>query len=198
MMRTITRELEEEQSALVQVKIIYWGPAESGKTTSLLQVAKAFSQCSEDELIRVQTTRGRTLWNEYGAFRFQIPAGGLVLDTIVHLSAVTGQERFLNTREYTATSADGVIFVADCRPEYIKATLRSFEELAAFMPSNIPVIVQANFQDLDGALNAAEMEVKLDQVSLRRHERVIPTIAKEGMNVSGVFIDMLLLVLKTR
>ncbi len=93
--------------ALVQLKIVYWGPAEAGKTTSLMAVASIFQKFRLDEVIAVQTTGGRTLWNEYAAFQFSIPAKPRPVDVVVHLSALTGQERFLNTREFAGSSIDG-------------------------------------------------------------------------------------------
>ena len=88
--------------AAVQLKIIYGGPAEAGKTTSLVAVANIFSRFRLDDVLVVQTTGGRTLWNEYAAFQFTIPQRTTRVDIIVHLSALTGQERFLNTRKYAA------------------------------------------------------------------------------------------------
>src|SRR5271157_1022814 len=180
---------------LVQVKIVYWGPAEAGKTTSLLAVADIFSRIKLDDVIVVQTTAGRTLWNEYAAFQFTIPAGAASVDVVVHLSALTGQERFLATREFAGTSIDGAIFVADCRPEFMPATLRSFEELMAFAPSGTPVVVQANFQDIPAATRPKKLETSLVTSWKGRFIKIIPTIATTGLNVSAAFLDLLYAIL---
>ena len=176
---------------LVQVKIVYWGPAEAGKTTSLLEVADIFSRFKLDDVIVVQTTAGRTLWNEYAAFQFTIPAGAASVDVVVHLSALTGQERFLATREFAGASIDGAIFVADCRPEFIQATMRSFEELMAFAPPGTPVVVQANFQDMPASARPAKLEAHLASRWRGRFLKVVPTIATTGLNVSAAFLDLL-------
>jgi len=183
---------------LVQVKIVYWGPAEAGKTTSLLAVADIFSRFKLDDVIVVQTTAGRTLWNEYAAFQFTIPAGAASVDVVVHLSALTGQERFLATREFAGTSIDGAIFVADCRPEFMQATMRSFEELMAFAPPGTPVVVQANFQDIPTSTRPAKLEAYLASKWKGRFYKVVPTIATTGLNVSAAFLDDLYAILCKR
>jgi hypothetical protein len=180
---------------MVQVKIVYWGPAECGKTTSLVAVAQAFAAMSIDDVLAVQTTTGRTLWNEYGAFRFDIPAGAGTVAAIVHLSALTGQERFLNTREFAGASSDGVILVADCRPGFEPATVRSYEELVAFISAAVPVIVQANFQDVTGALLPDELDELLAKAAGKRYFKIVPTVAAAGVNVSAAFVELLLRVL---
>jgi len=180
---------------LVQVKIVYWGPAEAGKTTSLLAVADIFSRFKLDDVIVVQTTTGRTLWNEYAAFQFTIPAGTASVDVVVHLSALTGQERFLATREFAGTSIDGAIFVADCRPEFTQATTRSFEELMAFAPPGTPIIVQANFQDLPAAVRPKQLDTMLSARWKGGFAKIVPTIATTGLNVSAAFLDTLYAIL---
>jgi hypothetical protein len=192
---TIATTIPDVDDRVVQVKIIYWGPAECGKTTSLMAVASAFASMSIDDVLAVQTTTGRTLWNEYGAFRFDIPAGAGTVAAIVHLSALTGQERFLNTREFAGASSDGVIFVADCRPGLEPPTVRSYEELIAFIGATVPVIVQANFQDVTGALLPDELDNLLSKAAGKRYFKIVPTVASAGVNVSATFVELLLRVL---
>jgi signal recognition particle receptor subunit beta len=182
---------------LLQLKIVYWGPAEAGKTTSLLAVADIFQKFRLDEVIVVQTTGGRTLWNEYCAFQFTIPAGPTAATVVVHLSALTGQERFLNTREFAGSSIDGCLFVADCRPDYVAATMRSYEELVAFAPKGTPIVVQANFQDIPTSIRPAKLGPALDaRVKAKgTFSKVVPTVATKGTNVAAAFLDLLYAVL---
>nr|MDO8110639.1 hypothetical protein [Candidatus Sigynarchaeota archaeon] len=195
MIKTPSSSQQKAQPALVQLKIIYWGPAEAGKTTSLMAVAEIFSRFRLDDVIKVQTTAGRTLWNEYTAFQFTIPSGSTAISVVVHLSALTGQERFLNTRELAGASIDGAIFVADCRPEFIQASARSFEELMAFAPPGTPVIVQANFQDIPAAMRPQKLEAVLNSRWKGRFVKVVPTVATTGLNMSAAFLDLLYVVL---
>jgi len=182
---------------LLQLKIIYWGPAEAGKTTSLLAVADIFRKFRLDEVIVVQTTGGRTLWNEYTAFQFTIPTGPTAATVVVHLSALTGQERFLNTREFAGSSVDGCLFVADCRPDFAAATMRSYEELVAFAPKGTPIVVQANFQDIPTSIRPARLGPLLDvRVKAKgTYAKVVPTVAARGTNVAAAFLDCLYAVL---
>ena len=180
---------------LLQLKIVYWGPAEAGKTTSLLAVADIFQKFRLDEVIVVQTTGGRTLWNEYCAFQFTIPTGPTAATVVVHLSALTGQERFLATREFAGSSVDGCLFVADCRPDYIQATMRSYEELVAFAPRGTPIVVQANFQDVPTSMRPARLGQSLEARFKGTHAKVVPTVATKGLNVAAAFLDLLYAVL---
>ncbi len=182
---------------LLQLKIVYWGPAEAGKTTSLLAVADIFRKFRLDEVIVVQTTGGRTLWNEYCAFQFTIPTGPTTTTVVVHLSALTGQERFLNTREFAGSSIDGCLFVADCRPGFVAATARSYEELVAFAPKGTPIVVQANFQDIPTSIRPARLGPLLDARAKAKgtFAKVVPTVATRGTNVAASFLDLLYAVL---
>nr|MDO8115060.1 hypothetical protein [Candidatus Sigynarchaeota archaeon] len=195
MIKTPSLSQQESRHAFVQLKIIYWGPAEAGKTTSLMAVAEIFARFRLDDVIKVQTTAGRTLWNEYTAFQFTIPSGNTTINVVVHLSALTGQERFLNTREFAGASIDGAIFVADCRPEFVQASARSFEELMAFAPAGTPVIVQANFQDIPMSMRPQKLEAALNTHWRGRFVKVVPTVATTGLNVSAAFLDLLYAVL---
>ncbi|MHA1681815.1 MAG: hypothetical protein ACTSUE_12465 [Promethearchaeota archaeon] len=193
-------DVSQHVEQLLQLKVIYWGPAEAGKTTSLVHVYTALGRFAQDKLLKVQTTQGRTLWSEYGALLFELPGRDGPVPTLIHVSAVTGQERFLNTREFAVASTDGVIFVADCRPQFIHATERSYEELIAFIPRSVPVIVQANFQDEFGALLPDDIEKRLKCINDerdpgRRIVRVNPTIASEGVNTVGTFLQLLVEIL---
>ncbi|MFX0101641.1 MAG: ADP-ribosylation factor-like protein [Candidatus Hodarchaeota archaeon] len=183
---------------MIQIKIIYWGPAEAGKTTSLMRIFDAFPGHRADDLFAVQTTEGRTLWNEYLPLQFDLPTNnGSPLTATVHLSAVTGQERFLNTREFAASSADGVIFVADCRKDYVMATKRSYEELVAFMPKSVPIIVQANFQDMHDSIMVHDLDKLLSKGEpVKRYIKILPTVATSGQNVSTAFLELLLNILQ--
>ncbi len=178
---------------LLQLKIVYWGPAEAGKTTSLLAVADIFRKFRLDEVIVVQTTGGRTLWNEYCAFQFTIPTGPTAATVVVHLSALTGQERFLNTREFAGSSIDGCLFVADCRPDFLAATARSYEELVTFAPKGTPIVVQANFQDVPTSIRPARLGPLLDARAKAKGTfvKVVPTVATRGTNVAAAFLDLL-------
>ncbi|MBD3185225.1 hypothetical protein GF325_00240 [Candidatus Bathyarchaeota archaeon] len=180
----------------LQVKVVYWGPAEVGKTTSLVHVYNSLHEHAADALIKVQTTGGRTLWSEYGALEFEIPSTRGPVSTVVHVSAVTGQERFLNTREFTAASADGIMFVADSRRHRLDATKRSYEELLAYMPRTTPIMVQANFQDARDVLSPAMMhQVLLNVDSSRPPINTVFTVAKDGVNTVGAFLQLLCMVI---
>ncbi|MHA1848138.1 MAG: hypothetical protein ACTSXU_10870 [Promethearchaeota archaeon] len=177
-----------------QMKILYWGPAEVGKTTSFMSVREYYKENAVDSVIKVQTSTGRTLWNEYSALKFTLPGYNKSLDVIVHVSTVTGQERFISTREFAASSADGVIFVADCRKKFIRETIHSYEELVTFMPDDVPIVVQANFQDLKKIISIDDLEDHLSHVDCRYRE-IVPTVASKGINTIKAFNLLLYYVL---
>ncbi len=167
----------------LQVKLVFWGPGCSGKTTMLRAVAKLYPGMVAAGPVEVATSEGRTMWEDYLALHARTS-----IDLVVHVYTTTGQRRFLHTREYVASGADGLLFVADSRREALDEDLRSWEELNAVSPRGTPMLVAANKQDLPDAASAGEIAELLGvEAGL-----VYPTIARDGWGVGSVFRGLLL------
>jgi len=137
---------------LRQLKLVFWGPGASGKTTLLRHLSTRLSPLVVSERIEISTSEDHTLLSDYLAL--QLPLDTFVI--LLHLVTTTGQRRLLVTREFAAAGADGVLFVADSRPNAIADNRRSYEELQAYIGATgrlIPVVIMANKQDLPGSLS---------------------------------------------
>lgn len=179
------------EGKMLQLKIVFWGPASSGKTTNIRALAKLFPNNVIGESYEVSTSEGRTIWEDYMALQLEFPPYCLVF----HVHTTTGQKRFLATREQVARNADSVLFVADSQEHRLKDNLRSFEELIAFTENKIPIIVEANKQDLPKAVPAEKLRKEL---GLPRSIPVYPASAVSCEGVYEVFRGMIRLAIKNR
>ena len=61
-----------EVDGSIQFKIVYWGPGESGKTTNFHRLREAYHYIRLTDGYSVQTTDGRTLWQDSVFLSFNI------------------------------------------------------------------------------------------------------------------------------
>ncbi|MGQ9719719.1 MAG: GTP-binding protein [Candidatus Jordarchaeum sp.] len=176
---------------LLQIKIVFWGPASSGKTTNIRALGKLFPNNVIGVPYEVSTSEGRTIWEDYLALQLEFPPYCLVF----HVHTTTGQKRFLATREQIARNADGVLFVADSQEQKLDDNMRSLEELIAFTENKIPVIVEANKQDLPNAMSAEKLGEKL---GVPEGVQIYPASAIRCEGVYEVFRGIIRLVIKNR
>ena len=54
----------EDSENMIQFKIVYWGPGESGKTTNFFRLREKFDLLKLNRGYSVETTEGRTLWED--------------------------------------------------------------------------------------------------------------------------------------
>jgi len=185
---------------LLQYKIVYWGPGESGKTTNYMQLKKTFNYLSLNSSLSIETTDGRTLWQDATYLMFKANVKEIQLNIITQLITCTGQERFLSTREYVLNGADGVIFVADSNPIKMEQNMRSYRELLAYVSVNkMPYLIQLNKRDLKNAIPIKEFKRKLGLPQFERYDDgmmvVYPSIAINNQNVREIFVDLMTLIL---
>lgn len=198
---TISKESSPKAlKEVLQFKIVYWGPGESGKTTNYFRLKEKFNGIILNRGISIETTDGRTLWQDSIRISFFMELGEVKFNVIAQIVTCTGQERFLQTREYVLDGADGAVFVGDSDPEKLEQNKRSFRELLSFTKkSKIPYVIQLNKRDIKNAIN---IDVFKRQLGLPISElyddgtRVIyPVIALTGENVKECFEDLVIQVI---
>ena len=91
---------------VLQFKIVYWGPGESGKTTNYFRLREKFSGLKLNSGYSIETTDGRTLWQDSIRLSFYLNLKKVKFNIITQIVTATGQERFLSTREYVLDGAD--------------------------------------------------------------------------------------------
>ena len=93
---------------IIQLKIVYWGMGGSGKTTNFFRLREKFDLMRINNGYSIETTDGRTLWQDSLFLSFNLPFSDNKFAIITQIVTCTGQERFLSTREYVLDGADGV------------------------------------------------------------------------------------------
>lgn len=185
---------------VLQFKVVYWGPGESGKTTNYFRLREKFDGLKLNRGYSIETTDGRTLWQDSIRLSFYLNLEDIKFNIITQIVTATGQERFLSTREYVLDGADGVVFVADSDLGKLEQNKRSFRELVSFTSEkNIPFVIQLNKRDLEKAIPIEEFKIGLGLPKFETYEDgtqvIYPTVALEGDSVRKCFEDLMMLVL---
>ena len=185
---------------VLQFKIVYWGPGESGKTTNYFRLREKFDGVKLNRGYSIETTDGRTLWEDSIRLSFYLNLEKVKFNIVTQIVTATGQERFLSTREYVLDGADGVVFVADSDPNKIEQNKRSFRELISFTSEqNVPFVIQLNKRDLEGAISEERFKKELGLPIFEKYDDgtkvIYPTVAIEGDSVRECFEDLMVLVL---
>lgn len=175
----------------IQIKIVYYGPGRCGKTTNLLYLHEAMSEAVRGKMVTIDTREDRTLF-----FDFLPLALGKILNMQIkiQLYTVPGQVMYNSTRRLVLKGADGVVLVADSRPEQREENIESLENLRQNLAEekidlrSMPVVFQYNKRDLaeqgrplltpeelDADLNA-ELRAPAFEASAVRGEGVFETL----------------------
>lgn len=144
----------------VTLKIVYYGPGLSGKTTNLQHLHSALDPEKTGRLISLATETDRTLF-----FDFLPVELGKIKDFSVRfqLYTVPGQIKYNLTRRAVLKGADAVVFVADSQREVREADMESFANMKENLlsnninPDNIVLILQYNKRDLPNILPVDEL-----------------------------------------
>ena len=153
-------EYNELEQKLV-LKLVYYGPALSGKTTNLMQLHEALDIRGRSDLMILDTKDDRTIFFDLLPFYFVTPTG---LKIKVKVYTVPGHIRHDATRKAVLARADGVAFIADSKLTEATNNYGSFENLEqnlAFVGldiEKIPLVIQFNKRDLPDIV--AEDEIK--------------------------------------
>ncbi len=162
-------------------KVVYYGPGMAGKTTNLAFLQRQAPAGTASELLTVDTHSERTLHFDLLALEIGQVQGHHVR---VEFHTVPGQSYYAATRKLVLTGADAVVFVADSRREALDENIASMNEMLdnlrqLGMPSQIPVVLQYNKQDLPTA-------VKPEQLDPLMNVRSWPSRGTSALNGTGV------------
>jgi len=173
----------------LQVKIVYYGPAMSGKTTSIKSLFSYFNK--EDSVKSIDNSVGRTLFFDFGVLNFKGAEWGLKF----LIYSATGQDFYASTRPATLNGVDGLIFVVDSQIEFLEHNLRSWNELKTLFGSefyNIPIIISLNKCDLF-TIQDLTQEGFLSNIDYNkfRHISFKKTVAIRGEGVLDSFSELI-------
>lgn len=166
----------------VVLKIVYYGPGLSGKTTNLVQLHQLCPRGQRGALVQLDTETERTLFFDY----FPLVAGHLGgFKVKVDYFTVPGQSFYQATRRAVLDGVDGVVFVADSAEDREGANLVSKDDLVRNMEEAgrrwelTPHVYQWNKRDTRRAVPVASMETILNPEGAPS----IAAIATQGVGV---------------
>lgn len=158
--------MPERASGSLTFKLVYYGPAQSGKTTNLLRLHDLLAPALKGELMTLETQGDRTLFFDLLPLGFRAPSGLLLK---FRLFTVPGQVAHDGTRKAVLSRADGVVFVADSARTQETNNAEAFQMLAENCSrvgidfEHLPLVVQFNKQDLPQAVSPAEIRERWAQ-----------------------------------
>jgi len=150
----------------IVIKLVYYGPALSGKTTNLQSVYELFNADGRGRLMTLDTADDRTLFFDLLPLFFKTKAG---FKFKIKLYTVPGQVMHNSTRRLVLAGADGVAFIADSQRSESKANNDAWRGMVENLrdngldPKTLPAVIQFNKRDLTdirGDEEIAEMRTK--------------------------------------
>ena len=166
----------------IAVKVVYYGPALSGKTTNLQALFQKIDPKVRGRLMTLDTKDDRTLFFDMMPVFFRTQAGVKVK---LKLYTVPGQVMHESTRRIVLQGTDAVVFVADSRRSEAASTLAYWNNMLKNLEANgldyrtLPLVIQLNKRDLPDARADGELD------DLRRviEPPVVPAVAIRGEGV---------------
>ena len=152
--------MAEQHAGSLSFKLVYYGPAQSGKTTNLLRLHDILSPELKGEVMTMETKDDRTLFFDLLPLGFRAPSGLLIK---LRLFTVPGQVAHDGTRKAVLSRADGIVFVADSDRTQETNNGEAFQSMAdnchrvGLDFEHLPLVVQFNKCDLPTAVPEAEI-----------------------------------------
>lgn len=172
------------------VKLVYYGPALSGKTTNLQAIHELVSEEAKGRLMTLETRDDRTLFFDLLPLTFSSETG---LKVRIKLFTVPGQVIHNATRRLVLQGADGIAFIADSQRSETKANQAAFLNMQKNLrdngldPGKTPLVIQFNKRDLPEIRTDAEIEA----VAERGREPVFKAVALRGSGVLETLLGLL-------
>lgn len=172
----------------IQLKIVYYGPAQGGKTTNLERVHSDVETAKPDEkgkLTSLATSSDRTLFFDF------LPMEAMSIKgyrTKFQLFTVPGQVIYNTTRQLVLRGVDGIVFVADSQYDKMEENIESFTNMEENLKTlnirlaDIPYVLQYNKRDMDSVAPIEYMEYLLNNGEVE-----VPSIECSAVKGDGVF-----------
>lgn len=173
----------------ILLKLVYYGPGLSGKTTNLQALHAMCNEGSRGELFSVNTQEDRTLFFDLLPINL-----GYIYGNAIHLQVYTvpGQVQYDASRRVVLGGADGVVFVADSSEAKMQENVDSLSNLYHNLNANrlnikqIPFVIQYNKRDLPDAMPVGVMNRRLNFRSVPFFESIAP----KGIGVLDTFLSI--------
>lgn len=148
----------------LNLNLVYYGPALSGKTTNLEQIHARLKPAFRSDLFTLKTHEDRTIFFDF----LQLELGEIAgLKPKFGLYTVPGQVYYAVTRETVLRRADAVVFVIDSQAERLADNQAAWHDMETQLQrmkrslATMPLIVQCNKRDLPSAMPVAALQAAL-------------------------------------
>lgn len=172
----------------LQLKIVYYGPAKSGKTTNLEQIhtnVQVPDPNLKGKMTSLATSSDRTLFFDF----FPLEATSIKgFKTKFSLFTVPGQVIYNATRQIVLRGVDGIVFVADSQYDKMQENIETFGHMQENLKSlnlnmeDIPYVMQYNKRDMPDIAPVEYLEYVLNN-----RETHVPHFEASAANCEGVF-----------
>jgi signal recognition particle receptor subunit beta len=169
------------------LKLVYYGPPRSGKTTNLNWIYAHVDRLNRGRLMTLDTKDDRTVFFDMLPIFFR--QSGLSFQLKVY--TVPGQPMHEVTRRLVLKAVDGVAFVADSQRDAGEQNRSSYDNLRKNLEvlglGEVPVVVQYNKRERPDIIDEAD----LSRFGRDPAERVFPAAAIRGEGVFETFFYLL-------
>jgi mutual gliding-motility protein MglA len=149
----------------INLKIVFYGPGMSGKTTNLEFIHSKLDPSLAGELVSLKTKEDRTIFFDF----MQIEVGRIKgKKPKFNLYTVPGQVYYASSRKVILNGVDGLVFVADSQPHRMEANIETLLDLENNLKQDghsleeFPWVIQYNKRDLPGVDTVPTLQKKLN------------------------------------
>ena len=159
----------------INLKIVYYGPGMSGKTTNLEYIHSKLDPSLTGELVTLKTKEDRTIFFDF----MQIEVGRIKgKKPKFNLYTVPGQVYYASSRKIILNGVDGIVFVADSQKDRMEGNIETLLDLENNLMSmgysleNFPWVIQYNKRDLPNTESLDLLQKKLNFFNVPHFEGV--------------------------
>ena len=171
----------------IQLKIVYYGPPQGGKTSNLEKVHAEIEAAPEakGKLTSLATNSDRTLFFDFLPLETTVIRG---FKTKFQLFTVPGQVIYNTTRQLVIRGVDGLVFVADSQYEKMEENVQTFANMIQNLETlnqniaNIPYVLQYNKRDLPDVAPVDYLDFLLNNRDIQ-----VPAFCSSAVKGEGVF-----------
>ena len=181
----------------LDLKIVYYGPPLSGKTTNLERIHARMSKLQQTELVTLKTEGDRTLFFDF--LPLEIGRIGSFQPRI-NLYTVPGQSMYKDTRRIILEGVDGIVFVADSQVTRLADNERAFQEMKRHLQSlgqswfGKPLVLQYNKRDAPNRVPEDILQRRLNPDKSFPH---FSSVAVKGIGVIETLKEIIKLTLQS-
>ena len=179
----------------IDIKIVYYGPPCSGKTTNLEKIHARMPVRNQSKLVSLKTHEDRTLFFDFLPLEIGECKG---LKPRFNLYTVPGQSMYISTRHLVLEEVDGIVFVADSQHDQLCENIRAMQEMKGHLnalgyhPGTIPLVLQFNKRDLPDLSSVEKLHQNLAQSNGTPY---CEAVAIQGIGVISTLKEIINLVL---